>query len=161
MDLSSTVLGATVVTYLHKTQDAAVLAIGRDRFTRSDLAAVACFNFVAAANLSAILNRELQVKDTRDVFDRVHPNRLAVPRLGAVALAVLGAAFERKGLGGDAPLVAWFKKHEIKPQTFGTLKAREQAERAQAKQAATTRRAARRRTAHEIRVTRFEKRTGT
>jgi len=101
MDLSAKVLGATVVTYLHKTQDAAVLAIGRDRFTRSDLAAVACFNFVAAANLSAILNRELQVKDTRDVFDRIHPNRLALPQVW------IPSNGHKNGAGGDRKSTAF------------------------------------------------------
>jgi hypothetical protein len=158
MDLAASVLGKSVVDYITKTQRTAVLQIGADRFGRADLAGVACFNFVAAANLSKILNRELQVKNTRDVFDRIHPDRLALPHLGAVSLAVLGAAFEAKGLGGSAPLVAWFQKHDIKAVTFYTLKARDAADTANEKKAANTRRADRKQIAHELRVNRFTKR---
>jgi hypothetical protein len=158
MDLSASVLGKAVVDYLHRTQDKPVLTIGRDKFSRGQLSLVACFNFTAAANLSNILNRELQVKDTRDVFEHIHPDRLALPRLGAVSLAVLGAAFESKGLGGNAPLTNWFKRHAIAPVTFHTLKARESAEVATEKKATKARRRARRNTAHEIRVNRFEQR---
>ena len=161
MDLAASVLGQSVVNYLLKTQSFAILQIGRDAFHRADLAGVACFNFVAAANLSKILNSELQVKDTREVYEHVHPNRLAVPRLGAVSLAVLGAAFEAKKLGGDSPLVNWFKKHEGNPVTFGTLKKRDAADVANEKKATKARRATRRNLAHGIRVNRFEKRTGT
>ena len=159
MDLSTSILGKSVVTYLHERQRAAVLRIGKDTFDRATLAKVACFNFVAAANLSAILNRDLQVTDTRDVFNNVHPDRLVLPRLGAVSLAVLGAAFEAKGLGGSAPLEAWFKKHRDGTTiTFASLKHREEAERANEKKALKAKKAARRNTAHALRVERFTER---
>ena len=108
MDLSASILGKSVVAYLTERQAAAVLRIGRDVFTRSSLSSVACFNFLAAANLSKILNAELQVKDTRFVYEHIHPDRVALPRLGAVSLAVLGAAFEIKGLGAVPRLIHGF-----------------------------------------------------
>lgn len=40
---------------------------------------------------------------------------------GVVSLAVLGAAFEAKGLGGDAPLEAWVKQHQDKDETLTTF----------------------------------------
>ena len=159
MNLSASILGKSVVDALQARQRAPVLQIGKDRFDRAMLARVACFNFTAAANLSKILNAELQVKDTRDVFESIHPDRLALPRLGAVSLAVLGAAFEAKGLGGNAPLEAWFTKHRGGMITFATLKQRDEAERAKEKQQTKTRRAQRRDTAHAIRVARFQKRS--
>jgi hypothetical protein len=129
MDFSNRVLGSYVATRLQDRASAVLLKIGRDEFHRGDLAQVACFNFLAAANLSAILNRELQVKDTRDVFEHVAPAALALPRLGAVAIATLGACFEIKGLGGDHPLEAWVRKHaahhtDAEIVTFGSIKAK-------------------------------------
>lgn len=128
MDLSASVLGRSVVAYLTDRQRAAILTIGKDRFDRATLAGVACFNFTAAANLSKLLNAELKVKDTREVFDRVHPDQLAIRGLGAVSLAVLGAAFEARGIGGDTPLANWFTKHRDGGiVTFASLKRHETA----------------------------------
>jgi hypothetical protein len=103
-----------------------VLTIGRDQFRRSDLAGVACFNFTAASNLSNLI-AALQLRDTRDLFDNIPPTALVLPRLGSVSLAVLGAAFEAKGLGGDAPLETWFTNHRAPEAsrefvTFDSLK---------------------------------------
>lgn len=125
MDYSDALLGAYHARKLREKAGAPVLVIGSDRFTRHDLAAVECFNFLAAANLSHILNEALAVKNTAAVFNQVAPADLALPRLGVVALAVLGAAFQAKGLGGQAPLEAWAKKHLAKDAhvtTFDTLK---------------------------------------
>jgi hypothetical protein len=125
MDYSRAVLGKTIADQLQTRTGAAILRIGTDAFTRGDLAGVACFNFQAAQTLSAILNNGLQVKDTRAVFETVAPADLALPRIGAIALAVLGAAFEVHRLGGAAPLEAWVRKHAGKGgtvQTFATFK---------------------------------------
>jgi hypothetical protein len=128
LDFSTRVLGTHIATQLHTAQRYAVLTIGRDVFTRRDLAAVACFNYVAALNLSRAL-KDLDVKSTKDVFDRISPIDLAVPHVGAVALAVLGAAFEAKGLGNGTPLESWVQRHRH-PDTrkeivaFGTIKHR-------------------------------------
>jgi hypothetical protein len=80
MDLSPHVLGSNIVSPLRARQGAVLLRIGRDEFDRASLTNVACFNFSAAANLSAILNRELAVRNTRDVFENIAPTSLALPR---------------------------------------------------------------------------------
>jgi hypothetical protein len=110
MDLSATILGTTIATQLKERGAAAVVSIGKDRFRRGDLSRVACFNYHAAARLSAVL-ATFTVRDTADVFSRIPPSALAVPTIGAVSLAVLGACFELKGLGGARPLQAWVEKH--------------------------------------------------
>src|SRR3954465_11088658 len=103
---SERVLGTGVAHKLRERATVPVLQIGADSFSRHDLAGIDCYSFNAAANLSAILNRELRVKDTKDLFQTVPPEALVYPRLGAISLSVLGAAFEAKGLGGHAPLEA-------------------------------------------------------
>jgi hypothetical protein len=160
MDLSTSILGATAAAYIRERQGAALLRIGSDTFTRADLARVECFNFTAAATLSRILNRELQVKDTREVFERIPPEALALPRLGAIGLAVLGAAFEAKRLGGEAPLLAWMRKHrpEAKVITFASLKHHDEAERARERKDTRARKRRRRDRAHSIRIDRHEAR---
>jgi len=125
MILSTRVLGAPAVAQLTERASAAVLVIGRDTFTRGDLAAVRCFNYQAAQTLSRVL-ATFKVKDTADVFHRIPPSALAVPHIGAVALAVLGAAFEARGLGAGAPLERWVTLHDRDHPivTFSTLKHR-------------------------------------
>jgi hypothetical protein len=141
MDLSARVLGTCTATHLRLTADAVVLRIGSDTFSRTDLAGVACFNFVAAANLSKILTEELSVKNTREVYEKIAPAALALPHLGAVSLAVLGAAFEAKGLGGNGPLEAWVAKHTANHTvvTFGTFKHRQERDAKKARRAARRR----------------------
>ena len=130
MDLSPRVLGKHIADQITALAAAPILTIGRDKFYRRDLATVSCFNFVAAANLSAAI-ASLQARDTKDVFENIPPSALVLPRLGSVSLAVLGAAFEAKGLGGDAPLESWFTNHRPKEATsdfvtFSSMKHAEQ-----------------------------------
>ncbi len=162
MDLSHRVLGTTIATQIGTRASAVLLQIGRDTFGRADLARVSCFNFTAAANLSAILNKELKVKDTADVFYRIAPSVLVLPRLGAVALAVLGAAFEVKRLGGEHPLENWVRNHTEHKRvedivTFSTLKAHSRRETSETR-TRKARTAARRDQAHGLRVARFTQR---
>jgi hypothetical protein len=165
MNLSTRVLGSTVAHDLAERATAPVLTIGRDRFARGDLAAIACFNFNAAANLSRAL-ASFKVASTRDVFERIAPSALALPHVGAVALAVLGAAFERKGLGGAAPLEAWMIRHspaDVLPAdalaTFSTVKHRAADEaRAERHGGRRARPHAHRNKAHRIRVARSSSR---
>jgi hypothetical protein len=99
----------------------------------------------------------------RDVFENVPPAALALPRIGAIAIAVLGAVFEIKGLGGDAPLESWVKRHLEKGaavHTFASLKTREAAEAAADTKTRKRRKAARRDHAHRVRVDRFNARQG-
>lgn len=138
MYLSPTILGQSTIRYFTERNTAVVLKIGTDTFDRTVLAGLSCYNFAAAANLSRVLNAELQVKNTKDLFTRIHPERLVLPRLGAVSLAVLGAAFEAKGLGGQTPLESWFALHEGKVVTFATLKSQKDKQKPQKKKKART-----------------------
>ena len=125
MELSERVLGHSAVLTLTERNTSPVLVIGKDKFTRADLASVACFNFLAAQRLSSLFH-EIGVADTRDVFERLSPSALALPTIGAISLAVLGAAFEARRLGGGHPLESWVIKHAANPdkpfRTFDTIK---------------------------------------
>jgi hypothetical protein len=157
MDLSASVLGQYQAAKLQSRIAMPVLRIGRDAFTRSQLAHVECFNYLACAFLTAAL-ASLKVKDTADVFERVPPQALALPRLGVVSLAVLGAAFQAKGVGGDTPLTAWCKKHLEKTVTFESIKHAAAADEAAERKTLKRRKQARRNQAHALRVERFEER---
>lgn len=109
MQVSTRVLGKSVADHIANYAAKPLLVIGRDTFYRRDLAALNCFHFLAAANLSAAVET-LGPRDTRDLFENIPPTSLVVPRMGSIALAVLGAAFEHKGLGGDQPLESWMAK---------------------------------------------------
>jgi hypothetical protein len=121
VNLARTVLGASAVDRLSTAAGEAVLVVGSDTFTRSDLSAVGCFNFVAARYLTHALH-DLGVTNLRDVYDRVPPRDLALPGVGVISLAVLGAAFEAKHIGGDSPLETYVRKHQTKLTTFDTVK---------------------------------------
>src|SRR5262245_33040620 len=127
MNLSSRVLGKHVVDAISERAKAPLLKIGADVFFRHDFAQIECFNFTAAANLSRVL-KHVRVKNLSDLYERVPPASLLLPRLGAVSLAVLGAAFELRQIGGEAPLENWMKFHQDIEDadlvTFGSLKAR-------------------------------------
>lgn len=147
MNLSTRILGSTAVRQLEAATTAGVLQVGSDRLTRSDLAAVGCFNFLAARNLSALL-QGVPVKNLRDLYTRLAPGALALPHMGVISLAVLGAAFEAKGIGGETPLESWVRLHthgDTPNQamvTFYTLKKRELSEHAAARRRRRRRRAA-------------------
>lgn len=166
MLLSTKVLGTDTVRQLEERITTPLLVIGRDRFHRQDLATIGCFNFIAAQRLSSVL-QQLGVKDTQDLFTNFPPTALVVPSIGAIALAVLGAAFEARGIGGNQPLEAWILKHRGSIDsrkdivTFHTLKHKE-AQReigeARAKKARAHRKHTRRNQAHQLRVDRFTSR---
>jgi hypothetical protein len=156
MYYSPAILGTTAVEQLRKNVESAVLTIGSDKLTRGQLAAVGCYNFVAARILSEVLHHELQVKSLRQVYDEIPPSALALPRLGVISLAVLGAAFEVKRIGGSAPLESYVKKHTEKVTTFSTMKHHELVERAKERKERKRRKKQRRDKAHAIRVERFE-----
>lgn len=156
MDLSAALLGADTARSLTERLTIALLTIGSDTFTRRDFARVDCFNFLAAANLSHYLNKTLKVDNTRDVYFNVNPGELAIPHLGVYSLAVLGAAFECKRLGGDAPLENWLKQHKVEIVTFHTMKLHELKDGQQERKDRKARKHARRNQAHGLRVARFE-----
>lgn len=158
MDLSEAVLGHYQVAKLQQRIATPVLRIGKDAFTRAQLASVECFNYLACALLTHALD-SLKVKDTAHLFESVSPQALALPRLGTVSLAVLGAAFEAKGLGGSTPLANWCKKHLDKTVTFESIKHQAAIGEAEERRAAKRRKQARRNVAHAKRVERFEDRS--
>jgi hypothetical protein len=121
MNFAVTVLGHTAVERLQTATGEHVLLVGADKFTRGDLARIGCYNYIAARNLSAAL-QAFDVKDLRDLFERISPRDLALPRIGVIALAVLGAAFELKNIGSANPLEAYVRKHQPKLCTFDTMK---------------------------------------
>jgi hypothetical protein len=160
MQLPDHILGKNAVTTLQERVKASVLTIGADRFTRSHLATVACFNFNAATTLTNILTNELKVKDTKDLFLNFPPIALALPGLGVISLATLGAAFESK-LGKT--LTEYIDHHRAENEkvvTFGSIKAHNADSKAEktAKKEEKKRMRTRRAIAHEHRVDRFVKR---
>lgn len=157
MHLPDNILGKGTVATLQERIKAPVLTIGSDKFSRSQLAGVACFNFVAAAMLSNIVNNQLKVKDTGDLFRRIPPSALALPGLGTISLATLGAAFEAK-LNKD--LTDYIDHHRAEGEavvTFNTVKAHNADSKAEreAKKEEKKRKRTRRAIAHEHRVERF------
>lgn len=163
MYLSASVLGSKTARDLQARATAPVLRIGADKFARGDLAGIDCFNYHAAQTLSHAL-ADLGVRNTADLFERVPPASLALPRIGAIALAVLGAAFELKRVGGDRPLENWMRKHsgtgsaEAAIVTFHTIKHREAAEQREEQRARKQRARKRSGKAHRLRVDRFTRR---
>ena len=162
MDLSARILGKHTSEVIAAKATTPLLTIGSDKFFRRDLSSVSCFNFTAAANLSAVL-AGLQPRNTKHLFESIPPSALVLPHLGAVSLAVLGAAFEVKGLGGDSPLEAWFTRHrpEQAKREFVTFHAMKHAEHlrelgeAKARKARSARTHARRDVAQRLRGQRY------
>lgn len=158
MDLSTTVLGKATVAALQTRLATPVLIIGSDRFTRHELAKTDCFNFIAAANVNAAL-KDLDIKNTRDLFDHYPPWILAVPRVGSIALAVIGCAFLAKKIGGNRPLEAWMTKHAKAGEqgivTFSTIKKHAHDERQAEQKEARKRKRERIHKARDIKAERF------
>jgi len=121
MNLTARVLGQTAVTKLQSTAGEHVLVVGKDKLTRGDLADVGCYNFLAARYLTAALEA-LGVESLQQLYMTFSPRDLALPRVGVICLAVLGAAFEARGIGGDNPLENYVKKHSAKLITFDSVK---------------------------------------
>ena len=124
MLLSAQVYGSTAVRHVQERIDRAVLKVGRDRLTRADLAGVACFSFVAAQNLTALLET-VNVDSLAQLYQKISPYDLAIPKLGVISLMVLGAAFEVKGIG---TIESWAEKHRRSDQdhllSFTAIKAK-------------------------------------
>jgi hypothetical protein len=164
MNLAPTILGNYAVTQLQKTAGEVILEVGSDKLGRKELAAVGCYNFHAARNLSAVV-KSLQIPNLKYLFEHVPPSDLALPHMGVISLAVLGAAFEVRKVGGSNPLLSWVQLHaphgnDAKQAmvTFHTLKMRELAEARNEKQAIKDRKQTRRNKAHKLRVARFGER---
>lgn len=156
MHLPDYILGKGTVETLQQRIKSAVLTIGNDKFTRAHLARNSCFNFLAAATLSNIVNHELQVKDTRDLFLNVSPQALALPGLGAISLATLGCAFEEKLGKTLEDYINHHRADETPIVTFHTMKHNSADAKADAKmrKQQKARKHGRNAQAHEHRVTR-------
>jgi hypothetical protein len=96
------------------------------------------------------------------LYEQVPPTNLALPHMGVISLAVLGAAFEARKIGGSNPLESWVKSHakgngDVKQAmvTFHTMKVRELAEARNEKREIKQRQRGRRNQAHKLRVARF------
>lgn len=162
MYLSTSILGKAIVDKLEQRQSAPVLVIGSDRFTRPQLSKIGCFNFTAAARLTHLLTSELKIKNTRELFLSVPPQHLAIPQLGSICLATIGAAFEVKGLGTLADYIARHTEKGHTVVTFTTMKLNvlDVAAAKNEKKELKARKARRTDKAHEIRVERHVTRTG-
>lgn len=117
MQYSTVAFGTPVVRHLQEHATSTVLTIGSDRYTRTDLAAVTCFNFIAAAHLNAAI-KTLNVKSTRDLFKNVEPSALALPGIGTYAYVVLAAIFEHDGLGS---IEDWLQRAVKKGEALVTV----------------------------------------
>jgi hypothetical protein len=166
MRLSTRVLGAGTARELQMKATAAIVTIGSDHYDRSAFAAVGCFNYVAAMRLDRVI-QTLGVSSTKDLYNSIPPSAFAVPMIGSIALACLGAIFEYEKLGGEMPLESWVAKHRKDAPsghqilTFTTIKKNEHAREAgerNAERARKRRKTTRRDEAHRIRVDRFIKR---
>ena len=161
MNLATSVLGSTTVKRLEQAGGEHVLIVGNDKLTRGDLAKVGCYNFAAAKNLTRAL-ADWNITNLKQLFHQVPPWQFAVPHVGVITLAVLGAAFEAKGIGGESPLETYAQKHADGAKralvTFDTYKHQQQREAAAERKAKRKRKAERRNQAHTMRVNRFESR---
>lgn len=159
MDFSAPVLGTATVDKLKAKISTPILVIGKDVFSRSVFAHVDCFHFQAAHTLSRVLKQEYpKLSSITDVYEQLTPEHLALPRIGVTALAVLGAAFQAKGLGGNKPLENWVRLHlekEATLVTFTSIKHRDEKERAEERKRLKLRKSARRDRAQQIRVDRL------
>lgn len=159
MNWSTSFLGATIAEKMQERSATPILRIGNDTFRRADFARLECYNFMAVINLSNHLAKsDIQVKNTRELYDKISPRDLALPGVGAFSLAVLGAAFQAKGIGGARPLDSWDKKHHPNGEggvTWHTYKARAAHEDATERKQLAKRKHSRKNQAQEIRVERF------
>jgi lipopolysaccharide/colanic/teichoic acid biosynthesis glycosyltransferase len=155
MELSEKVLGTYVVGKLKEQIHRPVLQIGKDSFTKGDLSKEGCYSFKAASNLSYVVNKQLKVKDTRDLFERITPQELALPRLGVISFATLGAAFEHQ-IGRT--LGDYMTRHQHngnKNVSFPSLKHRDAVEVQQENKRRKDRKRTRRNLAHVTRIGRM------
>lgn len=159
-------IGSSVTDTLQKRVTTPLVSIGNDHFFRTQFATLGFFADRAASNLSKqIAEHYPHIKNTKELYERVSPNDLTLPGLGAFTIAALGPIYQLKKIGGEKPLDAWALKHRKGNGdalvSFNALKHRsvdmkaEAQERKQKKQ----RRQKRRDRAHETRVDRFETRT--
>jgi len=84
-------------TYIRHLTGSPILTIGKDTWTRQDVAAMGITQTVACGNLSAIA-KSLGVRSLQDMFDRTSPYSFTEYRAGVATLFVLFAAFKSRDL---------------------------------------------------------------
>lgn len=127
MAYSVATLGTSIVRHLQERSDTPLVVIGKDKYTRHDLAMHQSFNYVAAAHLSTVI-KTLNVQNTRALYQQHGPNDLALPGIGAYAYAVLDAIFEFEGIGNLDDWVQRSLKKNAPLVTVNTIKKRLQRE---------------------------------
>ena len=123
MSYSVASLGTTIVRSLQQRSETPLVIIGKDKYTRHDLAMHQSFNYVAAAHLSTVL-KTLNIQSTRALYQQHSPNDLALPGIGAYAYAVLDAIFEFEGIGNLDDWITRNLKKGASIVTVNTLKQR-------------------------------------
>jgi hypothetical protein len=117
-------LGQSFITKITASDEThAILRIGRDKWSRHDVATrLGVTHTIACALLSRIC-KSLKVESTKDLYANSSPYTFASYRAGVTTLYVMFAAFRDKGLD----VQAWYSQGEKKAVvSFLTLKAREQ-----------------------------------
>lgn len=74
-----------------------ILVIGSDTWSRTDLAKMGIVETLAARILTRIV-RDLNVRSTKDLYEKTSPYSLASTHAGVTTLYVLFSAFRAKGL---------------------------------------------------------------
>jgi len=123
MPYSVASLGTTIVRSLQQRSDTPLVIIGKDKYTRHDLAMHQSFNYVAAAHLSSVL-KTLNVQSTKALYQQHSPSDLALPGIGAYAYAVLDAIFEFAQVGTLDEWITRSQKKGAAIVTVGTIKNR-------------------------------------
>jgi hypothetical protein len=116
------ILGTSFLSALTDRDTRAPLRIGKDRWSKHDLATqLGIVNVQACALLSSIC-KKLNVKDTRDLFNSTSPYTFTNHRAGVTTLYAMFAAFRDKGLDVED----WYHKGQKGAMvSFLSLKHRE------------------------------------
>lgn len=128
-------LGSSFVGALTATDEHAPLVIGRDRFSRLELAELGITHMRACYILSGIA-KDLGSKSVRHLFDHSSPYTFATYPAGVTTLFVVFAVFQAEGLS----VRDWYAAGKDKAvTTFVTLKKKELEATARTKRAARKR----------------------
>jgi hypothetical protein len=137
-------------TFVHRLIDQPVLQIGKDAWSRRDVALLGVTHTLACANLTKVA-KDLGVTSTKDLYQSTSPYTFADYPVGVTTLYVMFAIFRDKELDVDT----WYAKGlKGALATFVTLKHRELEAHRRTKEDMARERRAQRRTQHEADVKR-------